>query len=188
MTEEKKAIRNRIEALLFVAGDPVSAVELSRTLDLPVAEIRGILQDMEEEYRTEERGIQLFLTEETAQLVSNRAYIDTVEAMFQPERQRNASQSILETLAVIAYRQPVTRADIEEVRGVRCDYAVTQLQNMGLIQVVGRKDTPGKPMQFGTTDAFLRKFGLHSLQELPEFSRFVEDTAAGDDDGIFPVV
>ena len=123
MTEGNNNIRNRIEALLFVAGDPVSAVELSRALDVPVPEIREILRNMEEEYRTEERGIQLFLTEETAQLVSNRAYIDSIEAMLQPERQRNASQSILETLAVIAYRQPVTRADIEEVRGVRCDYA-----------------------------------------------------------------
>lgn len=188
MTEENKAVRNRIEALLFVAGDPVSAVELSHALDIPVADIRGILQDMEEEYRTEERGIQLFLTEETAQLVSNRAYFDTIEAMLQPERQRNASQSILETLAVVAYRQPVTRADIEEVRGVRCDYAVSQLQHMGLIQMVGRKDSPGKPMQFGTTDAFLRKFGLHSLQELPEFTRFVEDTASVDDGEEFPVV
>ena len=188
MTEGNNNIRNRIEALLFVAGDPVSAVELSHALDVPVPEIREILRNMEEEYRTEERGIQLFLTEETAQLVSNRAYIDSIEAMLQPERQRNASQSILETLAVIAYRQPVTRADIEEVRGVRCDYAVNQLQNMGLIQMVGRKDTPGKPMQFGTTDAFLRKFGLHSLQELPEFSRFVKDTAERDGSLEFPVV
>ena len=188
MTEGNNEIRNRIEALLFVAGDPVSAAELSRALDVPAADIRAVLRDMEEEYRKEERGIQLFLTEETAQLVSNRAYLDSVEAMLQPERQRSASQSILETLAVVAYRQPVTRADIEEVRGVRCDYAVSQLQNMGLIQMVGRKDTPGKPMQFGTTDAFLRKFGLHSLRDLPEFSRFVEEASEEDPDAEFPVV
>ena len=188
MTEGNNNIRNRIEALLFVAGDPVSAVELSRALDVPVSEIREILRDMEEKYRKEERGILLFLTDETAQLVSNRAYFDSIEAMLQPERQRNASQSILETLAVIAYRQPVTRADIEEVRGVRCDYAVNQLQNMGLIQMVGRKDTPGKPMQFGTTDMFLRKFGLHSLDELPDFSQFHETESGFQEKLEFPVV
>ena len=74
---------------------------------------------------------------------------------------------MLETLAIVAYRQPVTRAEIENVRGVRCEYAVTQLQKLGLIQAVGRKDVIGKPMLYGTTDAFLRKFGLHNLSELP---------------------
>lgn len=84
---------------------------------------------------------------------------------------------MLETLAVVAYRQPVTRADIEAVRGVRCEYAVSQLQKLGLIAAVGRKDAVGKPTLFGTTDRFLRHFGLHSLEELPEFSRFSELSA-----------
>ena len=79
---------------------------------------------------------------------------------------------MLETLAIVAYRQPVTRSEIEAVRGVRCEYAVSQLQKLGLIEPVGRRDTVGKPVLLGTTDKFLRKFGLHSLEELPEFSRF----------------
>jgi len=87
---------------------------------------------------------------------------------------------MLETLAVVAYRQPVTRADIEAVRGVRCEYAVGQLQKLGLIAACGHKDTPGRPVLFGTTDKFLRQFGLHSLEELPEFSEFSGITDAPD--------
>jgi segregation and condensation protein B len=85
----------------------------------------------------------------------------------QPEQKKNISQSILETLAVVAYKQPVTRAEIESVRGVRCEYAVSQLQKLGLISAVGRKDVIGKPMLYATTDTFLHKFGLHNLSELP---------------------
>lgn len=174
---ERKTLFNTIECLLFVAGDPVPHVELSRVLDLPVKELRALLATMEAQYCSEGRGIQLLVTEETAQLVSNRDFIDAVEQLLQPEKTRSVSQSMLETLAVVAYRQPVTRADIEAVRGVRCEYAVSQLQKLGLIAVVGRKDAVGKPTLFGTTDRFLRHFGLHSLEELPEFSRFSELSA-----------
>ena len=82
---------------------------------------------------------------------------------------------MLETLSIIAYRQPVTRSDIEAVRGVRCDYSVSQLLKLGLIQEMGRKDSVGRPMTFGTTDAFLRQFGIHSIQELPEYGVFSEE-------------
>ena len=95
--------------------------------------------------------------------------------------QTEFDKHLLETLAIVAYRQPVTRADIEAVRGVRCEYAVTQLQKLGLIVQVGRRDTVGKPALFGTTDQFLRQFGLHSLEELPEFLRFSETGRAMDE-------
>ena len=167
-----KQMHNIIECMLFVAGDPVPVLELARVLELSMAETRELLAEMEDDYRREARGVLLLATDETAQLVSNRDYVDYVEKLIQPEESRTVSQSLLETLAVIAYRQPVTRADVENVRGVRCDYAVSQLQKLGLIAPVGRKDVVGRPMLYGTTDRFLRQFGLHNVAEMPEYLRF----------------
>ena len=176
---ERERLYDRIECMLFVAGDPVPVTEIARVLELPEKEARALLTEMERSYREAGRGLRPLITEETAQLISNPDYVRDIEELLQPERTRSVSQSMLETLAIVAYRQPVTRADIEAVRGVRCEYAVTQLQKLGLIVQVGRRDTVGKPALFGTTDRFLRQFGLHSLEELPEFLRFshAEQTA-----------
>lgn len=176
--DDRQRLWNTVECLLFVSGEPVPVAELSRVLGLSSADTRALLADMETLYREEERGVQLLVTSETAQLTSSRAYADAVEALIQPDETRNVSQSLLETLAIIAYRQPVTRADIERIRGVRCEYAVSQLQKLGLIVAVGRKDVVGKPMQFGTTDRFLRQFGIHSVEEMPEFLRYSAELPA----------
>ena len=173
MDKEKAAIA---ECMLFVAGEPVLIAEIARAMDMDTAEMKTLLYEMETSYRDEGRGIILLVTDETAQLVSNRKYVEYVEKLLQPEQKKNVSQSILETLAIIAYRQPVTRAEIESVRGVRCEYTIAQLQKLGLINAVGRKDVIGKPMLYATTDSFLRKFGMHNLSELPELPIF-EDTA-----------
>ena len=156
-----------VECLLFVAGEPVLITEIARVLEQDEAATKALLYEMETAYRDEGRGICLLATDDTAQLISNRDYIQYVEALLQPEQKKNVSQSILETLAVVAYKQPVTRAEIEAVRGVRCEYTIGQLQKLGLIAAVGRKDVVGKPMLYATTDAFLHKFGLHNLSELP---------------------
>lgn len=171
-TEAAAPLRHRLACMLFVAGDPVPVSELARVLALPAERVRELLREMEAECRAAGAGVYPLVTEETAQLVSNPAYAADVEALLQPERTRSVSQSLLETLAIIAYRQPVTRGDIEAVRGVRCEYAVGQLQKLGLVQTVGHRDTVGRPALLGTTDAFLRRFGLHSLAELPEYERF----------------
>ena len=163
--EAAAPLRHRLACMLFVAGDPVPVSELAER-------VRELLREMEAECRAAGAGVYPLVTEETAQLVSNPAYAADVEALLQPERTRSVSQSLLETLAIIAYRQPVTRGDIEAVRGVRCEYAVGQLQKLGLVQTVGHRDTVGRPALLGTTDAFLRRFGLHSLAELPEYERF----------------
>lgn len=170
-----KAIYHKIECLLFVAGDPVAITELARVLDLPMPKMRAILAQMEQQYLLEGRGIQLLATNDTAQLVSNRDYIEEVKQLLNPDETKSVSQSLLETLAVIAYRQPVTRSDVERVRGVRCDYAVTQLQKLGLIVEVGRKDVVGHPTLFGTTDKFLRQFGIHSVEEMPNFMHYSQE-------------
>ncbi len=171
----EQVLRHKIECMLFVAGDPVAITELARVLDLATPKTRNLLSEMEYSYRLEGRGVQLLVTHDTAQLVSNRDYIEEVKQLVNPDETKSVSQSLLETLAVIAYRQPVTRADVERVRGVRCDYAVTQLQKLGLIVEVGRKDVVGHPTLFGTTDKFLRQFGIHTVDEMPNFQHYSQE-------------
>lgn len=178
---EKQKAFSVIECMLFVAGDPVPILELQRALDMTDIELRPVLDEMQEVYRQEERGVLLSLTDQTAQLVSNRAYAKYVEELLQPAQQKSFSQSLIETLSIVAYRQPVTRADIEAVRGVRCEYAVAQLQKMNMIQPIGRKEVVGRPMLFATTDAFLRHFSIQSVTELPNYEVYSkgEDTPEG---------
>ena len=165
----EKEFEHTVECLLFVAGDPVPIPELSRTLSLSDAQVREGLARMELHYRMEGRGIQILVTEETVQMTSCRDYFPYVQKLLQPEETRSVSQSLLETLAIIAYRQPVTRSELENVRGVRCDYAVHSLLRLGLIEEAGRRDALGHPMQYRTTDRFLRQFGIHRVEEMPDY-------------------
>ena len=172
---EDRTLFNKIECMLFVAGDPVPISEIARVLDCSLAVAKGALGEMEQLYSSEGRGIQLLVTADTVQLVSNRDYLDEIKELLNPDETKSVSQSLLETLAVIAYRQPVTRSDVEKVRGVRCDYAVTQLVKLGLIVEVGRKDAIGHPTLFGTTDKFLRQFGIHSVDEMPDYMHYSQE-------------
>ncbi len=170
-----------IECILFVSGEPVSLVQLQRALDITGIEMNAIIHNMEKQYRQEERGIQLYITDDTVQLVSNKKYASYVEELLQPAQTKSFTQAMLETLSIVAYKQPVTRADIEAVRGVRCDYSVSQLLKLGLIRELGRRDSVGRPMMFGTTDAFLRQFGLHSIEELTEYGAFAIEADGGEE-------
>lgn len=172
-----------VECMLFVAGDPVPIIELQRVLNMTQLELKPLLYEMEQAYENENRGLRLLVTDQTVQLTSNRELAQYVEALMQPAQSRTFSQSLLETLAVIAYRQPVTRADVEMVRGVRCEYAVSQLVKLNMIESVGRKDCVGRPMMYATTDGFLRQFGLHHVNELPNFEAYAKgeiEMVAGD--------
>ncbi len=166
---ERKAA---IECMLFVCGDPIPFAELQRVLNMTQLELKPLLFEMEQEFQSNQRGVCLMVTEETVQLCSNKAYAQYVEQLMQPAQSRTFSQSLLETLAVIAYRQPVTRSDVENVRGVRCEYAISQLVRLDMIQPIGRKDAVGRPVLYATTDAFLRQFGLHAITELPNFETY----------------
>lgn len=172
IVDEKKGA---IECILFVAGEPVEREALKMALSLTDVELQGLLDEMDRQYREEGRGILIFVTDTTVQLVSNRKYAYIIEQMLQPPKEKSFSQSLLETLSVVAYKQPVTRSEIETVRGVRCDYAVSRLEELGFIKEVGRKDTVGRPAQFGTTDKFLREFGINSLSQLPTLKLQNED-------------
>ena len=159
----------------MVVDEPLSAVALASALEVPVPDVEAELSAMEEEYAAQFRGFSLRRVGDGWRYYSRADYAPVVERFLLDGQQARLTQAALETLAVIAYRQPVTRSDVERVRGVRCDYAVTQLQKLGLIVEVGRKDVVGHPTLFGTTDKFLRQFGIHALEEMPNFPYYSQE-------------
>mgnify|MGYP001450001562 CR=1 FL=1 len=156
-----------IESILFVAGDPVDARDIAQLLDLDLRAVRKLMKKMSDCYHFERRGLQIVTVNDTYQLATRPEYSNYVQKFIGQGRSQGLSQASLETLAVIAYRQPITKADIEVIRGVKCDYIINTLLNRGFIKEVARMDTPGRPILYGTTDLFLRSFGLSSLTELP---------------------
>ena len=159
--------KGRIEAILFVAGDAVDIRDLVRALGTDEKKVRKALQDLESEYDFNQRGFMIKRFGEKVQLATRPLYAEDVVRLLQPVQKQSLSQAAMETLAVVAYRQPVTRADVEQIRGVKCDYSLQSLTAKGLIQEVGRKETIGRPILFGTTDEFLSRFGIESLDGLP---------------------
>ena len=157
-----------IEAILFVSGDPVRVDALAHAMNLTVSELNEALAALGDHLALENRGIQLNRSGETVFLSICPKYAGQVEAFLQPLQKQPLSQAVLETLSIIAYRQPVTKGDIEAVRGVKCDYSVQSLLNKGFIEEQGRRETLGRPILYGTTDAFLRHFCISSLDDLPE--------------------
>ena len=157
-----------VEAILFETGDAVEKQEIRRALDLTEEELEETLDALESGYDFDRRGLRLLRFGAHVQLATRPDYAPYVEKLLQPVQKQSLSQAVMETLAVIAYRQPVTKAEIELVRGVKCDYSVQSLVSKGLIAEVGRKEALGRPILYGTTDAFLRHFCISSVAELPE--------------------
>ncbi len=165
--EQEGCLKGRIEAVLYVAGDAVRLQDLSRALNVEPAALMTALKELRDEYDFGQRGLMLRIFGEHVQLMTRPLYAMDVVHLLQPVQKQSLSQAIMETLAVIAYRQPVTKAEIEQVRGVKCDYSVQTLVNKGLIMELGRKETLGRPILYGTTDSFLSHFGIESLEDLP---------------------
>ena len=159
-------VERAIEAILFAAGYPVKYEKLAEVIGLPQRDIRHLIARMAEGYGG--RGIQLLLYPDTCQLTTKEIFAPYIREALGIKRGGNLSASSLEVLAVVAYNQPVTRSYVDIIRGVDSSYAVTSLLDKGLIEAVGRLDAPGRPMLYGTTDKFLRVFGLNSLADLPE--------------------
>ena len=157
-----------VEAILFVTGNAVEKKDICRAMEISEAELEETLDALESGYDFERRGLRLLRFGAHVQLATRPDYAAYVEKLLQPVQKQSLSQAVMETLAVIAYRQPVTKAEIEQIRGVKCDYSVQSLVAKGLIEEVGRKEALGRPILYGTTDAFLRHFCLTSLSELPE--------------------
>ena len=164
---EEGSLKGRIEAILFVAGEAVRLDELARALNLPVGQVEKALEELKNEYDYEQRGFCLKRFGRQVQLATRALYADDVVRLLQPVQKQSLSQAAMETLAVVAYRQPVTKAEVEEIRGVKCDYSIHSLTVKNLIQEVGRKDTLGRPILYGTTEEFLSHFGLTTLDDLP---------------------
>lgn len=160
-------LRGRIEAILFVTGEPVRVEELAKALNITPAKLDQELQCLKDEYDFGQRGFCLKRFGQHVQLATRALYSSDVVRLLQPVQKQTLTQAAMETLAVVAYRQPVTRAEVEQIRGVKCDYSLASLMNKQMIQEVGRKDTLGRPILYGTTDAFLDHFGISSLEELP---------------------
>ena len=166
-------LANIIEAILFVSGKPVDIQDIADKLDYDEQDIRKAAEILKEKYQGES-GIVLLIFNTKLQLSTNSEYSDKVSLVLNPIRERELSKSMLEAAAIIAYKQPVTRLDLEEIRGVNSEYAIQKLLDLGLIEVVGRKDAIGKPVLFGTTDEFLRRFQLSSLKDLPNYETLLE--------------
>lgn len=183
MTEEGN-LQGMIESILFVAGEAVETKDLAKALQIGDEALDAELNRISDDYDYQQRGFMIKRFGSKVQLGTRPLYADAVVRLLQPIQKQSLSQAAMETLAVVAYKQPVTRAEVEQVRGVKCDYSLQSLMFKGLIREVGRKDTIGRPILFGTTDEFLSHFGLRNLEDLPPMPEGPENAnpEPGDED------
>ena len=159
-----------IEAILFTMGDSVEISRLAEVIEEDVKTTKSILKDMAARYEEENRGIGLTQFDNSVQLCTKSDMYEYLIKIAKTPRKMTLTDTVLETLSIVAYKQPVTRLEIERVRGVSCDHAINKLLEYDLITELGRLDAPGRPLLFGTTEQFLRCFGVKSLEELPELN------------------
>lgn len=166
-------IENIVEGLLFVSGEAVEKSIIIEKLQINEKELKTALEKLAKKYG-DESGIKLMQFKNKIQFSSNSKYAEEIATVLNPIRERMLSKSTLETVAIIAYKQPITRLEIENIRGVNSDYALQTLLKFNLIEVVGRKDALGKPLLFGTTDQFLKRFNLSDINDLPDYDQLLE--------------
>lgn len=164
---ENKNIKAAIEAILFTMGEAVEVSRIAESLELSVDETQKILEKMKKQYQDQERGIQLIELDHSYQLCTKKEYCEYLIRLAMHPKKPALTDVMLETLSIIAYKQPVTKVEIEKIRGVKCDHAVNKLVEYNLVKELGRLDAPGKPILFGTTEEFLRSFGVQDLDNLP---------------------
>lgn len=164
-----------IEGILFVAGEPVSFLDIAEKLEIEKSEVEKAINDLKQYKADNHDGVQVITFNEKAQLCSNKEYAETISVVLNPIKEKMLTKIVLEVCGIIAYKQPITRLEIENIRGgANCDYAINTLLENNLIEVVGRKDAVGKPLLFGTTDNFLKKFNISSLSDLPDYEQLLE--------------
>lgn len=174
-TLEASSLKGAIEAMLLVSSDPVSASSLAQVLEVAPGEVASLLAEIQVEYQEKNRGIQLREVAGGWRLFTHPAYHDQVEALVLSWDTQRLSQAALETLAVIAYHQPVTRETVKGIRGVNSDGVISSLVDKGLVRELGRDPQRGQAIIYGTTAAFLEKFGLRSTKDLPDLEQFAPD-------------
>ncbi len=163
-----------IESILFVSGNEVAINDISDKLGVSDEEVLLTARELQNKYDLETSGINLLIFNNKLQFCSNPANGLSVETVLNPIKERELSKSMLETAAIIAYKQPVTRAELDQIRGVNSDYALQSLMKLEVVEVVGRKDAIGKPLLYGTTDKFLKRFQISSLDELPDVNELMK--------------
>jgi segregation and condensation protein B len=161
-------LKSVLESLLFAWGEPLNINEISRILNLPVSDLSNVLDEMTGQFEKDEnRGLIIQKFGNSYQITTKKENFEFIQSLLQTTVNRSLSTAAMETLSIIAYKQPVTRVEIELIRGVKCSNVVKGLLDKGLIKEVGKLDKPGRPTLYATTDEFLRHFGLNSIEELP---------------------
>lgn len=171
--ENKNNLKDIVLSILFVAGDGIEKDFILQKLNITEKELDGAIEQLKKEYAGD-KGIHIIFYKNKYQLASNPLYADYISEVLNPIREKSLTRAALETLAIIAYKQPITKLDIEDIRRVNCDYAVQILVDQNMIEVVGRKDAVGKPLLFGTTENFLKRFNLTDLGMLPDYESLLE--------------
>lgn len=165
---DKQNVEGIIEAILFAKGEPVPLKNIAFAIEKDEKEAELILKNIINKYEEENRGIRIIQVDNSYQMCTNPDYFSYIKNLYDVPQKKTISQTLLETLAIIAYKQPITRAQIEYIRGVSCEHAINSLIKYELIEEKGRLDAIGKPIIFGTTDYFLKYFGFKSLDNMPK--------------------
>lgn len=171
--ENKKELKEIVLSILFVAGDGLDKDFILQKLEITPKELDEAIDELCKEYNGD-KGMHVIKFKNKVQLCSNPNYADYISEVLNPVRERSLTRAALETLAIIAYKQPITKLEIEDIRRVNSDYAVQILSEQNMIEVVGRKDAVGKPLLFGTTENFLKRFNLQDLVDLPDYEQLLE--------------
>ena len=166
----EKELLGAVEAILFAMGESVRLSKIASAIGKDETEAKRLLEELKKQYQKKERGIQLIELEDSYQLCTKPELYDYLIQVAKQPKKHVLTDVLLETLAIVAYKQPVTKIEIEKIRGVKSDHAVNKLVEYDLVCEVGRLDAPGKPLLFGTTEEFLRRFGVQSVEELPSIA------------------
>lgn len=156
-----------IEGILFAMGESVKVASLAEALEISGEEVRELVGQMAKRYAREDRGIQIIEVEDAIQMCTKKEIYEYLVKIARQPKRHALTDVLLETLSIIAYKQPVTKLEVEKIRGVKSDHAVNKLVEYNLVCETGRLDAPGRPLLFGTTEEFLRRFGVQSVDELP---------------------
>ena len=180
----KKTVKSAIESMMFIWGKPLDFNDVAEIFNIDKKLIYDYCKELQAEYEQEGRGIVIREVNRSFQFVTRKENLDYIERLCTPVKHKKLSQSALEVLAIVAYKQPVTKGEIEAVRGIKCDRVIEGLVRKNLVSEVGRSDSVGRPVLYGTTDEFLKKFGFETLKELPAIED-IEGVLAEDESGAF---
>ena len=183
----RKTIKSAFESLMFIWGEPLDAKTAGDVFDISKNEAYECFKELQSEYEQEGRGIVIREVNGAFQFVTREENADYIERLCTPVKAKRLSQSALEVLAIVAYKQPVTKGEIEAIRGIKCDRVMEGLMNKNLVEAVGRSEAVGRPVLYGTTDTFLKNFGFTSIKDLPEIDDIesaINVDAEADSDGL----